>query len=240
MDSTLLLFLAIGTVWMAIPIVWIGRFYKIALWRLLVSSVLLTVVGTVGARIMVYIETGSTGGISFYGAVFLVPIVFALIAYMLYVPYTQLLDLCAIGECAMLALMRVHCLIGGCCVGRVLFTMENGEPFRFPNRMAELILGILMMALLMLWAYRNPKRRGVLYAWYMVLYGSARFLLNFMREEWAQWDPSKRIPMGTIWSVVSVAVGVTWILLKMRHDKKVQSEAGEKSASVPVLKGKRR
>ena len=219
MDPKLPLFLAIGTILMLAPILWVGREYKQPIWKLLISTVLLTVVGTAGTILMARIETGGFG-LSYYGAVFLVPIAFAVVAFVLWMPYSKLLDLCVLGECMILALMRINCLISGCCAGRVLCTLNNGAELRFPNQIAELILSLLLMSLLIYWAFRRPERRGLLYPWYMVLYGSARFVLNFLREEWALWDPSKRFPMATIWSLVSVAIGLTWIFLKKRYDRK--------------------
>ena len=220
MDDKLWLFLVIGTVLMTVPIVWIGRVYKQPVWKLLAATILLTVSGTAGTILMAYIEQGVIGGISFYGAVFMVPVAFAIVAFLLWIPYGKLLDLCAIGECVMLALMRVNCLISRCCTGRVLCVLESGKTLRFPNQMVELVVGLLLASVLIYWVYHKPHRQGSLYAWYMVLYGSIRFALNFMREEWAVWDPSKRFPMATIWSVVAVAIGIAWILLKKNHNRK--------------------
>lgn len=236
MDEKLPLFLAVGTALMALPIVWVGRLYKQPIWKLLIATVLLTLVGTAGTLLMAYIEQGSFGGLSYYGAVFLVPIAFAIVAFLLWMPYAKLLDLCAMGECMMLALMRVNCLISGCCAGRTLWTMKDGTVVRFPNQIAELVISLLLLALLIYWAYRQPQRCGSLYAWYMVLYGSIRFVLNFMREEWELWDPSKRFPMATIWSIIAVAIGVTWLLCRNRRKAKMASAAED---SLPKLSRQR-
>lgn len=224
MSDKLLMFLAAGTLLMLVPVLWVGRYYKQSVWKLVIATVLLTVTGTVGTVLMAYIEVGPDGGMSFYGAVFLVPLVFPIVAYLLYMPCAKLLDLCAMGECAMLALMRVNCLINGCCGGRVLFTLENGKEIRFPNQIAELILGLVILSVLIYLAYRKPQYHGGLYAWYLILYGSARFCLTFLREETAAWTPSERIPMAFIWSPIAVAIGITWLQLKKRRDRNKPEE----------------
>ena len=87
----------------------------------MIISVLLTVSGTLGTFIWYAIESGGFGGRSFYGAVFIVPLLFIPVAYLFRIPYAKLMDLCAPAECMMLVLMKALCLMEGCCGGRVLF-----------------------------------------------------------------------------------------------------------------------
>lgn len=213
MPIKILIFLSIGTLFMFFPIWAMGKKQNISAFKCGLISVILTLVGTLGTMLMYYIETGSFGGISFFGAVFVVPIVFSLVAIILRVPYGLLLDMCAVGECLMSAVMKVHCYISGCCKGRPLFETQNGTVY-FPSRMAEMLMAIGLFIILFVW-FKKGKKRNQLYAWYLVLYGSCRFCLNWFRElpDYTE----TLLPMGNIWSIVAVVCGLIWILVAAKN-----------------------
>lgn len=217
MPVTLLLFLSVGTVLMFFPIWRMNKAAKAPLWKSIVLSVALTVTGTVGTMLMFYVENGYFSGISFFGAVFFVPVVFPLVALALKIPYGQIMDRCAAGECVMLALMKVQCLLGGCCIGRVLGTTAGGEVIRFPSRLAEMAVAAVLFVILFTW-FKKGKRPGLLYPWYMILYGIARFGLNFLRDLPAY----TFLPFGNIWSLVAIVLGLTWLLFA--KNKQVQRQ----------------
>ncbi|MBQ8611075.1 MAG: prolipoprotein diacylglyceryl transferase [Oscillospiraceae bacterium] len=210
MTLKLCVFLAIGTVLMGMPIRIAAREKEISAWKAFCVTVLLTVTGTAGTFLMYFIENGLFGGLSFYGAVFLVPVVFVGVALLVKVPYGEVMDLCAVGECIMLALMKIHCKISGCCEGRPLFVSQTGEPVRFPSQIVELVAALLLFTLLQYWCLKG-ERRNELYGWYLLLYGSSRFVLNIMREAWV--TKQMLLPFGNIWSIVAVVVGIAWLCL---------------------------
>ena len=215
-SGKLILYLTIGTAVMLVPIVIQSLWYKIKLWKSIIVAVLLTVSGTVGTYIMYFIENHWWGGTSFFGAVFFVPLAFIGVAYLLKLPYNELLDLCAPAECMMLVIMKVQCLLAGCCQGRLLF-----QGFRFPSQAAELINALALAGILMWIAYKG-RGKGRIYPMYLVLYGVTRFILNFFREEFVTTDMI--VPFGTIWSVVAVAAGILWlVLLNKRAEKEIEA-----------------
>lgn len=184
-----------------------NRAVKAPLWKSVLLSVVLTLTGTVGTMLMFYVENGRFGGISFFGAVFFVPLVFPPVALALKIPYGQIMDRCAVGECVMLALMKVQCLLGGCCIGRVLGTTAGGEAICFPSRLVEMAVAAVLFVILFIW-FKKGKRLGLLYPWYMILYGIARFGLNFLRDL----PEYTFLPFGNIWSLVAIVLGFTWLL----------------------------
>lgn len=218
MSEKLLVFLFVGTGAMSIPILALSAQYQINKVKAFLATVFLTVFGTMGTFLMYYVENLRFGGLSFYGAVFLVPVAFLLVAPVLKVSYGKLMDLCAIGECIMLALMKVHCIIGNCCFGRELFVLPDGQPILFPSRIVEMAAALVIFCVLVRWA-KVGKNQGQLYAWYLLLYGSSRFILNFFRAAWQ--DRNGSIPMGTIWSVIAVMIGIIMLwAARRRHQKK--------------------
>lgn len=221
MTEKLIIFLAIGTIAMSVPILTVSKEYGINKWKGLVVTLFLTVSGTAGTFLMYFVENGRFGGLSFYGAVFLVPAVFLAVAPLLRLPYGKVMDLCAVGECVMLALMKIHCILGGCCQGRVLFLDVAGEAVRFPSREAELLMALVIFVLLLRWAMKGRKR-GELYPWYLLLYGSTRFVLNIFREAWV--TKETLLPFGNIWSLVAITLGLIWLAVIRRRSREEELE----------------
>ena len=181
------------------------QFPQVAVWKMALLTVWLTITGVLGTMILAYIELGEFGGTSFYGAVLLVPILI-LPAMLLRVTYKDILNLCAPAECAMLVVMRFNCLENGCCFGRYLPALE----FQFPNQVAEMVVGVGIMVALILMHRKNQKAQ--LYPWYMILYGVCRFLLQGLR--YGGTDPwILGLSQGHFWSLISVSIGKAWLLL---------------------------
>ena len=119
---------------------YINRFYNIPLWKVAVSCILLAAIGMIGVKLMFFIESGNWTGRSFYGAVFLIPVLMFPVARLLKVPYGDLMDLMPPGGCIMLALLKVKCKIDGCCFGRLM--MINGKLVRFQNCKHEIYAAV--------------------------------------------------------------------------------------------------
>ena len=219
-NSKFLIFLALGTLSMSIPMLIIGKWYRIRKSKIAIAAVLLTISGVLGTYIWYFVENLELGGRSFYGAVFIVPVLFLFVAKLLKIPYGQLMDLCAPAECIMLVLMKTLCFMENCCAGRVLWTKADGTDVIFPSQLAELSAALLVVAILMILAYRE-KNKGTIYPWYLVLYGATRFILNFFRKEWVTTELF--VPMGTIWSVISFAIGVGILIFRKRQLRKNDS-----------------
>ena len=181
------------------------QFPQIAIWKMVLLTLWLTITGVLGTMILAYIELGEFGGTSFYGAVFLVPILI-LPAMLMRITYKDILNLCAPAECAMLLVMRFDCLDKGCCFGRYLPALE----FQFPSQIAEMVVAIIVMITLI--QMHRKDRKVQLYPWYMILYGVCRFILQGFR--YGGTDPwMLGLSQGHFWSLIAVAIGTVWLLL---------------------------
>ena len=213
--NTFTIFLLIGMALMIICMCWANRIsYQFPLWKLIVSGAVLTGIGLLGAPIMSWIESGNWTGRSFYGAVFLTPILLWPLSMFLKMNYGRLMDLAAPAECIMLALLKVKCLIDGCCVGRVINI--GGVSYRFPSQIVECCTAIVLMMMLLL-MIRQQRFEGEIFQSYLVLYGMIRFVLNLFRETTPWFGP---LAAGNFWSIVSVIVGVVSIVLLKQYQKK--------------------
>lgn len=185
------------------------QFSQVPVWKMALLTVWLTITGVTGTMILAYIELGEFGGTSFYGAVFLVPILI-LPAMLMKITYKDILNLCAPAECAMLVVMRFNCLENGCCFGRYLPQLE----FQFPNQVAEMVVGVTIMVTLI--RMHRKDRQVQLYPWYMILYGTCRFILQGFR--YGGTDPwVLGLSQGHFWSLVSIAIGAAWLLLSKKQ-----------------------
>ena len=190
------------------------EFQQVAVWKMALLTVWLTITGVAGTMILAYIETGEFGGTSFYGAVLMVP-VFILPAMLMKIRYLDILNLCAPAECAMLVVMRFDCLDKGCCFGRYLPDLE----FQFPSQVVEMVVGITVMTILI--RMHKKDRNAQLYPWYMILYGVLRFLIQGFRYGGTNpWILG--LSAGHFWSLVSIAIGTAWLLLSKKAADKSQ------------------
>ena len=217
------IFLSIGTLAMLIPLLLCGRVYKIKVFKCVIAALCLTLVGTAGTYVMGLVENDFRfGSRSFYGAVFLIPIVFVAIAPMLRIPYGKLMDMSAPSVSIMLILMKALCLLEGCCGGCELYVTSAGKSVCFPSQIIELLNAAIIFAVLMYMIYKK-RSMGKIYAWYMVIYGISRFVLNFFRADLASfvWI----LPAGHFWSLISLAAGALWLVcLAKKESKEIVTE----------------
>lgn len=221
MDTKLLGVLGLGTLAMMGVMIDGHQYYKeITVWKGIVSAIILTIAGVLGAKLMYVIENGGRyGGTSFYGAVFLAPIVMAILAFLLRINGRELLDLCAPSECVMLVALKVLCQINGCCYGRILFQRAGGEEVRFPSQIAEAANGVILF-LILEFLIRKRKWSRNIYPIYLILYGITRFGLNWFRDTEAF---IAGLPAGNFWSLVAIGTGGIWLSAGTRR-RKVQTD----------------
>ena len=208
-------FLAIGTGLMLIVTIPLARRLKLPMVRTVIFTVILALVGLTGALLMGIAEGNQWGARSFFGALFLPPLVMLPVALLLRYPYGRMLDLCAPAECIMLALLKLKCYADGCCYGREM--TFHSHVFVFPSQLTELAAALILMGVL-IWMILSGRRVGTIYPWYMILYGASRFLLNLLRETtpfvWI-------LPAGNFWSLISLALGILALWMLKRRSRPV-------------------
>lgn len=228
MDAKTILALSAGTGAMLILIAVLMISYKEKLWKSVPVSLLLTITGTLGTYIWFFVELSGWGGRSYYGAVFLVPVAFMFVARWMRIPYGDLMDYCAPAECVMLAIMKYQCLVDGCCGGIILRVLEDGSEVLFPSQIVELVNALVVMAILLVIAIKK-KYRGKVYAWYLIIYGVLRFILNWFRSD--NLPLLLGLPSGNIWSLLAVFIGVLWLLdLRLAIVKKTSAPKAQPTA----------
>lgn len=200
--------LLIGTCAMMIPIMILMKRYQVKTLKGIPVAFVLTITGTMGTYIWHFVESSWFGPRSFYGAVFLVPLAFLFVAKRIRIPYGDLMDFCAPAECVMLAIMKYQCFVDGCCAGKALRWIAADGSVVFPSQIVELVNALAIMVVLMGLAF-SKKSRGKIYAWYLVIYGVTRFVLNLFRDNTS--PLLMGLPAGNLWSLLALFVGILWL-----------------------------
>ncbi|MDY5943520.1 MAG: prolipoprotein diacylglyceryl transferase [Oscillospiraceae bacterium] len=201
-------FFSIGTVLMGVLAVVQRKKYGLKPWQCVVFTLLLSAVGMAGVRLLAIVERwkdlleGYTpGGMSFFGAVFLVPLLMPLLCRPFRLRRLQTLDLCAPCVAGIVSVMRINCWFTECCGGRTFEYM--GRSFTPPTQIIDGTWDFLLMGLL-LYLNLNGKREGASYPIFLVGYGVMRFLVEFLRETEKDW---LYLSHGQWFSLLAIAIG---------------------------------
>ncbi len=204
---SLLIYLGLGAAMMYLVMFFLQDRYKIKPGKLLMFDLLLTVCGVAGVKLMYFVENGSFAGLSFFGAVLITPLLLIPVALLLKERVPAVLDLSAPAICAMLGVMKIQCVVEGCCRGRMMDLFGLLLPFRFPSQLVELANACVLVVVLVCLA-RKKANYGHIYPLFLVLYGITRFVWNLFREAEPFIGP---LPIGNFWSLISLIIGLIWL-----------------------------
>ena len=191
----------------------VNRQLRLELWKIITFSLIIVPIGLFCGKLMRLVEAGTWTGMSFYGAVLFAPVPMILAGLIMKIRPADMLELCAPAGCVALVFMKIQCKITGCCAGKILRYQSNGRPVRFPSQIVEMICGIVLLFAIMI-MIQSGKQRGYIYAWFLFLYGSSRFLLNLFRDT----EPFVLgMSAGCFWSIIAVLIGGTVLFLKRKR-----------------------
>lgn len=194
---------------------YINKFYRFPIWKVAVACVFVGAASYGGMKLMAFIESGRWAGRSFYGAVFMIPILLFPASKLLKVSYGKLLDLVPPAGFFMLSMFKIKCKIDGCCKGRIMEI--GGSSFRFPSQIAECVAALILMAVMFV-IIKKGRWKGYCYGWCLLLYGCVRFILNAFRETTPWIGP---FAAGSFWSLVAFVIGAA-ILLRAKKRKEAK------------------
>lgn len=140
----------------------------------------------------------SMSGMSFFGAVFLIPILMPAFGYYFDLKKIEILNLCAPCVASMIMFMRLGCFCAGCCGGM----LSKIIGFKWPTQLIESIGDFLI--LLWLLYLGNQKKKENLYAVFLINYGFLRFFIEFLRD-----TPKLFFGLsnGQIFSIIAIVIG---------------------------------
>ncbi|MFH1842853.1 MAG: prolipoprotein diacylglyceryl transferase [bacterium] len=133
------------------------------------------------------------GGLSLYGGIILATLTVWWFCRRRGIPFLQMADLMAPSVALGIGISRIGCFLSGCCFGLptdlpwgVQFPVESaavhacGLQAIHPAQLYSSASGFLIFGLL-LWTERRQPFLGATFCRFLILYGLARFLLEFLR-----------------------------------------------------------
>lgn len=159
--------------------------YGLKKWEAPIAATAFLAISFLGGKILYVLEhpTGlgnlQVGGLSLFGAIFLVPPVFWLICRIAKWNFWSVLDLCAHLGLVLLTIVRIGCFVSGCCGGPILWCGSN--PVILPIQLFEAGLDLLLLEICLQLQNRQPQP-GSMYPVLMIGYGVIRFGLEFLRK----------------------------------------------------------
>ena len=209
----LLLMLAIGTVLSCLWLAGQRSRLGVSLPASILLAVVHTMVGVVLVKVFAFLESGgeNIGGMSLFGGVFFMPVLYAILAKVLHKPFGQVADVFVVPMVLTLMCARINCLHTGCCYG---LPIPGADGMRWPTREAEIVFYIVF-AIIIGRKIAAGGMGGSGYPIYMASYGIFRFV-----DEWFR-DPGAGVTglhMGHLWSVVACIIGlcIVWQLSSER------------------------
>ena len=208
--STYYLLLLLGTLGMYLCICLRRKYFPLGFVKGAAFTLLLTAVGVAGAMLLYFLESGSFGGVSFYGSVFLIPLLMPLVGMIFRLKPGQTMDICGPCVAIMIGCMRVNCVLSGCCGGWKVCL--GSFCFSWPTQAMDSIADFAIM-LWLLELERQNRGKGTLYPRFMLGYSVMRFLLEFLRETPKDW---LYLSHGQWFALAAIVAGAVWMAVENR------------------------
>jgi phosphatidylglycerol:prolipoprotein diacylglycerol transferase len=164
------------------------------------------------------------GGATYYGGLVLAVAGAAVFLRRRKIPFLRVADVCAPSIAAGVFLTRIGCFLSGCCFGNpttcslgVEFPVRSPAGWTFPGaaihptQLYASFYGLLILAILLV-LDRRMRFDGFLFAWLCILYGVARFTIDFFRYYEDSAMVGGVLTINQVLSVGLVLFGTVWLV----------------------------
>lgn len=159
----------------------------------------------------------NSGGMSLYGAIFFLPVFYALGARLTKRRMADVFDTFTVCMVLTLAIVRLNCILTGCCYGIPFF---GNKDLLWPTRELEIVFNLIMLIIIIPKVIKG-KSNSEIYPLYMFSYGAFRFVIEFFRHS----NTGYLIHVGHLWSLVSFIIGLSvYIEIKYNINKRVNNK----------------
>lgn len=222
-------YIALGIIATSCVFVWLIKCQKRLGWKwqtaLSVAAFQAFAAIAICAKIMAIIETWDIHtdlNYRVYGPVFMMPLLYWLLAKMTKRKTADVFDVMVIALCINLILARVLCFLSGCCVGVLI--SETGT-VRWPLRELEELFYVVFI----IFNYKKVekgKTHGEVYPLYLISYGVFRFLIEWLREEFT--FKLGIFTIAHIWSMISVVIGCVLYYYVTKKKANIDHKSGKR------------
>ena len=220
------IFFALGFVSVFIFVFFMGRKMNVQPWKIV--AVILTVypLSVLWMFIQFWIETGFFGGNNIVRVFVYVPLIAYPIAKLLKISYKEVLSMVAFGPVAVQSTSHFGCIFEGCCSGYIqswgIYNRITGR-LHFPTQPLEAFISMAIIAYLLVRAKkRNYVPDGREYPLMLVIFGSTRFLCEFLRD-------NDKILLGcsslAFHALFMFVVGMIWLVMENKKKNTRKNEA---------------
>lgn len=153
--------------------------------QVILFTTLTCLYGVIGTKILFMIEHINLGiklnGVSFYGAVFFIPIAMFITTKITKEDYKKAMDFFGPYILSTLGIMRIGCYLSGCCSAhRIIFMHQQIVP---PIQLIEAILDLILFISLLIYHDKiNKNNTGTLYPKIMIGYSFIRLIMENYRD----------------------------------------------------------
>ena len=178
----------------------------------LIIAVIHTLIGVFCVKLFAFLESGNSGAMSLYGAIFFLPLIYYISAIIFKRKIADVFDIFTICLFSTLAFSRINCLFVDCCLGLLI----PGTEIRFPTRELEILFYIILFILLRR-KVCSKKYSGLIYPIYLIAYGTFRFIVEWLREG----EPVIGLfHISHVWSLFAILIGLLSLNLIKIHKLK--------------------
>lgn len=221
------LFFVLGFVSVLVGLVWYGKKLGFPLWKTAVTVFIVYPLVVLWMFVMFWMESGFStwGGNNIVRIFIYVPLIGMPVARLLKLDGKKTLALLSFAPLLVHGVSHFGCVFFGCCSGYPCsFGIYNAfyQEIRFPIQPIEALTAVAIVIYLF---YRAKKRNyipdGREYPLMLVLFGSTRFLFEFLRNNEKMFWGISNLALHALFMFV---VGLVWLIV---HNKKVLKKEKE-------------
>ena len=217
-------FFALGFVSVLVGLLWYGKKLKFPLWKIALTVCTVYPLVVLWMFIMFWMESGFTtwGGNNIVRIFVYVPLIGLPITKLLKLDVKKTLALLSFAPLLVHGVSHFGCIFFGCCNGYPCsFGVYNPfyQDIRFPIQPIEALTAVAIVVFLFWRAKKkNFEPDGYEYPLMLVLFGSTRFLFEFLRDNEKMFWGISNLAIHALFMFV---VGVIWIVIKKIKSNKV-------------------
>lgn len=190
--------------------------YGVSLRKMVALHIVMTILTTLGANLGSFLGGMSFLGLRLYGILILDTIAMFALAKLFDIKIGNLGDYMASSIIAVCCIVKLPCIIDGCCYGKELFVNAAGNAVRFPSQIVEFSIWAILTVWL-LFIEQKGRHKNLIWSIASVWFGIFRFLVDFMRG-----NPNElRLKIlgltgGRFWSLFIVVMGCVFLVYSLR------------------------
>jgi len=182
-----------------------------------ILSFMVFIIGVIGGKMLALVETGFNAELAanrrIWGSILLLIIVIGVVAKLTKRDFAQAYDISAVATLIAGIIVRIACLVDGCCGG---IPITPGGTFRWPLVEMEMLLDIILVIYFWNRVYKG-KTKGLAYPIFVLIYGVFRFVVEWFREEYTGeiWI----FHLAHIWSLLAIIGSIITLYLINKYNK---------------------